>query len=154
MKCLYSQTYNSANKVVINELIRFTECTPESKVFDEMKSNKRERTLAIHVLQLVFLGFTGVRFPQAHLSSHNASGHEHYLLVWKSVNMLSSFGFTIQYISTDGAQSNRDLFKILLSDFNPSNPNTCSFPNIFSCNVSKKLYFIMDNFTYIEENQK
>ena len=85
------------------ELIGCTECTPESIVFDEMKSNKRERTLATHVLQLVFLGFTGVRFPYAHLSSHNASGHGHYLLVWKSVNMLSSFGFTIQYISTDGA---------------------------------------------------
>jgi len=109
-----------------------------------MKSNKRERTLATHVLQLVFLGFTGFRFPYAHFPSHNASGHELYLLVWKSVNMLSSFGFTIQYISTDGAQSNRDFFKILLPDFNSSNQNTCSFTNMFSCNVSKKLYFIMD----------
>ena len=63
------------------ELIGFTECTPESKVFDEMKSNKRERTLATHVLQLVFFGFTGCSFPYASFPSHNASGHELYLLV-------------------------------------------------------------------------
>lgn len=45
------------------KLIGFTECTPESIVFDQMKSSKREKTLATHVLQLVFLGFTGFRFP-------------------------------------------------------------------------------------------
>ena len=109
-----------------------------------MKSNKRERTLATHVLKLVFFGFTGFSFPYAYFPSHSASGYELYLVVWKSVNMLSSFGFTIQYINTDCAQSNRDLFKIVLPDFNSSNPNTCAFPNICSCNVSKKLYFIMD----------
>ena len=70
----------------------------------------------------MFLGFTGFRFPFAHFPSHTASGQELYLLLWKSVNMLSSYGFTIQYVSTDGAQSNRDLFKILLPDFDTSNP--------------------------------
>ena len=58
--------------------------------------------------------------------------------------MLSSFGFTIQYISTDGAQSNRDLYKILIPNFDTSNPITCSFRNIFSQNENHKLFFIMD----------
>lgn len=55
-----------------NELIGFTECTPESIVFDEMKSNKRERTLATHILQLVFFGFTGFSFRMRifHLIMH------------------------------------------------------------------------------------
>jgi hypothetical protein len=126
------------------ELIGFTECTPESVIFDQMKSNKKEKTLATHVLQLMFLGFTGFRFPFAHFPSHTASGQELYLLLWKSVNMLSSYGFTIQYVSTDGAQSNRDLFKILLPDFDTSNPVTCSFRNIFSLKGNEKLFFIMD----------
>lgn len=126
------------------ELIGFTECTPESIVLEQIKSGKEERILATHVLQLVFLGFTGYRFPFAHFPSHTASGHELYLLVWKSVNMLSSFGFTIQYISTDGAQSNRDLFKILLPDFKTSNPTTCAFRNIFSPKSHEMLFFIMD----------
>lgn len=91
------------------QLIGFTECTPESIVFDQMKNNKHEKTLATHVHQLVFLGFTGFRFPFAHFPYHTASGHELYILVWKSVNMLSTYGFTVQSVSTDGAQSNRDL---------------------------------------------
>jgi hypothetical protein len=58
--------------------------------------------------------------------------------------MPSSYGFTIQYVSTDGAQSNRDLFKILLPDFDTSNPVTSSFRNIFSLKGNEKLFFIMD----------
>ena len=58
------------------ELIGFTDCSPESIIFEQIKSNKKERTLATHVLQLVFLGFTGFRFPFAHFPSHAASGHE------------------------------------------------------------------------------
>jgi hypothetical protein len=51
------------------ELIGFTEVLPESLAFDEIKTNRRERILATHVLQLVFLGTTGFRFPFAHFPS-------------------------------------------------------------------------------------
>ncbi|XP_033763366.1 uncharacterized protein LOC117344648 [Pecten maximus] len=125
------------------KLIGFTECTPESVIFDQLKTNKQEKVLATHVLQLVFLGFTGFLFPFAHFPTTTASGHELYLLVWKSVNMLSMFDFKIQYISTDGAQSNRDLFKLLLPDFDSADPKTCSFTNIYS-RKNPKLFFIMD----------
>lgn len=43
------------------QLIGFTDCTPESIVFDQMKNNKREKTIATHVLKLVFFGLHG--FP-------------------------------------------------------------------------------------------
>ncbi|KAJ8321537.1 hypothetical protein KUTeg_000913 [Tegillarca granosa] len=124
------------------ELVGFNELTPESIVFDQIKSNKTEIKLATHALQFVFLGFTGFRFPFAHFSSQTASGHELYLLIWNAVNMLLNFGFKIQYISTDGAQTNRDLFKLLLPDFSTINPITCAFPNIYSLN--SKICFIMD----------
>jgi cytochrome c oxidase subunit IV len=45
---------------------------------------------------------TGFRFPCAHFPSTTASGYELYLLLWEAVNMLSSFGFKVQYISMDG----------------------------------------------------
>lgn len=125
-------------------LIGFTECTPESVIFEQLKSNKTDRILATHVLQLVFLGFTGYRFPFSHFPSNTASVHELYLIIWKAISMLSTFGFTIQYTSTDGAQSNRDLFHILLPEFNSSNPITCSFHNVFSPKLNEKIIFIMD----------
>ena len=125
------------------QLIGFSECTPESIVFDQITTHRRQRTLATHALQLLFLGFTGFRFPFAHFPSTTASGHELYLLLWESVNMLSNFGFKIQYVSTDGAQSNRDLLKLLLPDFISLNPTSCSFKNIY-CYDNPKLFFIMD----------
>lgn len=70
------------------ELIVFTELLQESVIFQKLKSNKNERMLATHVLQLVFLGSTGFRFPFAHFATDRASGHELYLLMWQCVNML------------------------------------------------------------------
>ncbi|XP_071174117.1 uncharacterized protein [Mytilus edulis] len=125
------------------QLIGFAECLPESLVFNQMAANKKQQTLATHALQLMFLGFTGFRFPFAHFPSTTASGHELYLLLWESVNMLSNFGFKIQFISTDGAQSNRDLFKLLLPEFSSMSPVTCSFKNIYSYD-NPKIFFIMD----------
>jgi hypothetical protein len=119
--------------------IGFTECTPESVVLDQINTNKNERTLVMYVLQLVFLGFTGYRFPFAHFPTATTSGHELYLLLWKSVNMLSMFGFKVQYISTDGVQSNRDLFKLLVPDFIYSKDNPL-------------LFFIMDYSHVIKKN--
>ncbi|CAG2224497.1 unnamed protein product [Mytilus edulis] len=123
------------------ELIGFTELSPESVVFDKLKSNKNERILASHALQLVFLGSTGFRFPFAHFPASTASGHELYLLVWQSVNRLMNFGFKIMFVSTDGAQTNRDLFKLLMPEFSSAKPVTCSFNNIYS---NDKISFIMD----------
>ncbi|CAG2206495.1 unnamed protein product [Mytilus edulis] len=109
--------------------------------FDKLKSNKNERILASHALQLVFLGSTGFRFPFAHFPASTASGHELYLLVWQSVNRLMNFGFKIMFVSTDGAQTNRDLFKLLMPEFSSAKPVTCSFNNIYS---NDKISFIMD----------
>ena len=126
------------------ELIGFTEVVPESATMEHIRTGKREKTLATHALQLVFLGFTGFRFPFAHFPTTTASGAELYLLVWKSVQMLAMFGFKVRYISTDGAQSNRDLMKLLLPEFTSTPPTTCAFPNVV-CNEKSDLYFIMDN---------
>jgi hypothetical protein len=62
-------------------------------------SGKKEIKLATHVLQFVFLGFTGFRFPLFHFPTEQASAPELYLLFWKIVNILSTFGFKIQYVS-------------------------------------------------------
>ncbi|KAJ8308730.1 LOW QUALITY PROTEIN: hypothetical protein KUTeg_013604 [Tegillarca granosa] len=84
-------------------------------VFDQIKSNKTEIKPATHALQFVF--FFSVWFHFAHFSSKTASGHELYLFIWNAVNMLSNFGFIIQYIN-----------------FSTINPITCVFNNIYSLN--------------------
>lgn len=98
---------------------------------------------------LYFWGFTGLLFPFAHFPSHTASGHELYLLVWKSVNMPSTYGFIVQYISKDGAQSNRYLFNILIPKFDTS--------NLITCHVNLEIFFFYiyhGYLTCIEQNKK
>jgi len=143
MKCLSNLTCSLVKKNNDIKLIGFTEVTPESLIIEQLSSNTKQRTLATHVLQFVFLGFTGFRFPFAHFASTTASATDMYILLWKAVNMLSMFGFKIEYISTDGGQSNRNLLKLLIPEFNSALPSTCSFNNIYS-KVDSKLFFIMD----------
>jgi hypothetical protein len=56
--------------------------------FSAFPSGKKQRILATHALQFLFLGFTGFRFPCAHFPSTTASGYELYLLLWEAVNMV------------------------------------------------------------------
>ncbi|KAJ8303747.1 hypothetical protein KUTeg_018670 [Tegillarca granosa] len=117
------------------ELIGFSKCTTEYLVFDQIRTNKKDRLLATHVLQLVFLGFTGFGFPFAHFPSTTATWYELYLLLLKSVNLY--------YVSTDGAQSNRDLLNLLLPKFDSANPVTCAFNNLYRRD-NAKIFFVMD----------
>ena len=69
--------------------------------------------------------------------------------MWKSVSMLSMFGFKIQYISTDGAQSNRDLFKLLVPAFNSASPQNDAGDERLS-----ELYDVMEWFDKWEKQIK
>lgn len=109
----------------------FKEVTDESQFIDSILSGKKEIKLATHVLQFVFLGFTGFRFPLFHFPTEQASAPELYLLFWKIVNILSTFGFKIQYVSLDGAQTNRDFAKLLLGTFKSDLIKTMSQEHFF-----------------------
>jgi hypothetical protein len=126
----------------VEYLVGFTDLGEESDLMSSIHTGKHELTLATHVLQFSFLGFTGFRFPLFHYPSVQASASELYLMVWKIIHMLHTFGFTIQYISTDGAATNRDLAKIMLGEFS-SLSTTMKIQDVFSP-VPKTLYFIMD----------
>ena len=126
------------------QLIGFVECCEES-VYLEKLSGKYELKLATHVLQLLFMGYTGFRFPIAHFPTTQTSSHELYLIFWKAVKKLRLYGFTVTYISLDGAQTNRNFMKILLPKGQTSceSMKTMQITNI--CNPSMpKISIIMD----------
>jgi cytochrome c oxidase subunit IV len=72
-----------------------------------------------------------------------ASAPELYLLFWKIVNILSTFGFKIQYVSLDGAQTNRDFAKLLIGTFKSDLIKTMTVKNIFSFK-QEPIFVIMD----------
>ena len=91
----------------------------------------------------MFLVFSGFRFPICHFPTIQASASDLYILTWEVINMLQVFGFTVRYISTDGAQTNRDFARILLGDFKSETVSTMKIPNIY-CPTNPPIVFIMD----------
>ena len=122
------------------ELIGFSETVQEAKSMSKILTKRETVSLANHVLQLVFLGNTGLRFPLAHFPTTQASASKIYLLIFKAVKMLGLFGFSVRFLSLDGAQTNRDLMKMLLRE-NVS--KTMTFNNVFDDKLSQ-IRVIMD----------
>jgi hypothetical protein len=55
---------------------------------------KTETQLASHVLQFVFLGDNGFRFPIAQFPSHDCSPSDLFMNFWDGVVMMKEAGFT------------------------------------------------------------
>jgi hypothetical protein len=59
--------------------------------------------LATHVLQFIFLGDTGLKFPIAHYPTSEATASDLYIIFWDVVKNLHQWGFKvciIHYIIT------------------------------------------------------
>lgn len=122
------------------KLIGFKDFTEESKHMNILMNHKKNVCLATHVLQFLFLGTTGFRFPFTYFSTTGASASELYLVFWKAVNYLAMFGFSVTFLSMDGAQSNRVFMNILLAH---TGSGTFTIDNIYDPKRSK-ISIIMD----------
>ena len=89
----------------------------EASITAPQKSEK----LATHILQILYLGIDGTRWPVAHYSSATASASEIDLIFWQIIGELKKFGFNILYTIMDGASTNR---KFLKSNFWGEDPLT------------------------------
>ena len=65
--------------------------------------------LASHILQFIFLGYDGFRFPFAYYPTTGANAPEMFVILWEAIGKLSTFDFTVDYVSFDGASNNRSL---------------------------------------------
>jgi hypothetical protein len=119
------------------ELCGLSDVGEEGNASTVLRTGKNEKSIGTHVLQFVFLGITGFRFPFAHFITNGIQGTELYSLFWEAVDKLQMYGFKVLYTSLDGAQSNRNFMK-----YNLGNNNT-TFQTSIPCNFSD-LVFIMD----------
>lgn len=100
----------------IVELSGFTDYGNEGNLCHALRTGTQEKSLGKYVLQLLFLGTNGFRFPFAHFITNGIQASELYGLFWKSVYFLYTYGFTVLYTCMDGAQSNRSFMHICLGD--------------------------------------
>ena len=73
----------------------------------KLNSHKDEVRMAKYVLQFVYLGFDGFRFPIAYFPSDGANAPELYLNIWNMISALGQYGFSIKYACFDGGSSKR-----------------------------------------------
>lgn len=70
------------------ELVGFTEMGEEGDTIKTLKDGVHQQTLGSHVLQLMFQGLTGFRFPFAHFVSEQVNSCDLYCIVWEAVDKL------------------------------------------------------------------
>jgi hypothetical protein len=92
------------------------------------------------VLQFVFIGNTGFRFPFAHWPTKEVDPSTLYILFWKAVFWLLKGGINIPYCCADGGEANRSLFKM---HFNGKDPVKEKF-TVINPYTKEPLFFIMD----------
>jgi hypothetical protein len=86
---------------------------------DILLKKKKNVQMATHVLQFVFHGLYGFRWPVAYFATNPALAHQLYFHFWEAVQVLDDQGFTTDYVMLDGASTNR-CFQTMILGQNPS----------------------------------
>ena len=123
-------------------LIGFVDMGQVSENLNTLCTGKKERVLATHVLQFLYIGLNGFRFPFACFPvTQTKAGNLHFLF-WEAVKFLNMYGFQVLFVSMDGAQTNRDFMKMFFSESSPL-AEKFSTKNIWSP-AEPEILFIMD----------
>ena len=134
----------------IVEIVGFTDIG-EGDLCHSLRKGNCNKSLGYHILQLLFLGVTGFRFPFAHFITDNIQASEQYALFWRAVKNLWTFGFKVLYTCMDGAVCTRSFMHICVGEnsykdyrFISTGPCT-SLPVVFMMDVSHVLKKIRNN---------
>lgn len=140
-----------SKKGEIVELVGFTDLGNEGDLCHTLRKGSSEQKLGTYILQLLFLGLSGFRFPFAHFVTDGIQASELYGIFWKAVQYLWTYGFKVVYTCMDGAVCNRSFMHICVGEnshlqynFVSANPTT-SQSVIFTMDVSHVLKKIRNN---------
>lgn len=92
-------------------LIGWVDTGEENRHANILKTNAMQVKLATHVLQIVFLGYTGFRFPVCHFPTTGVNASELHTILWSVMKKLYDWGFHVDFIIQDGGQENRKFVK-------------------------------------------
>ncbi len=73
---------------------------------------KFESKLANHVIQYIFHGITGFRWPFANYPNTQAAPADILITTWKCVDAVYEWGFKPIYLCMDGSSNNRAFLKM------------------------------------------
>lgn len=123
------------------KLVGLSDSGSDARNMSVLTTGKPDLELANHVLQYIFSGLSGFRWPFAHYPNTQAPPAEIFLTFWSCVNALSEWGFTPVYCSLDGSANNRAFLKMHFPDGNPVPHKLVAK---WYKNPTRKMIFMMD----------
>ena len=124
-----------------SSFVGLVDCEPECMIMHQATNGKSNNKLADHVLQYVFHGITGFRWPFSNYPNCQAAPADIFVSTWKCVDALYEWGFKPIYYCMDGSSNNRAFLKMHFpeNDVLATNMIASNFKNLFT-----KMIFIMD----------
>ena len=119
------------------ELIGLMDMGDEASSMRTLRNQQKNIIMANHMLQFIFLGYDGFRFPIAYFASCGANAPEIFFLFWRLVDKMYLWGFHVDYACMDGASGNRSF----IQSMNPSGLSV-TVNSIF--NPSQEIVMLMD----------
>lgn len=91
-------------KVSVDGLVEMGEFAEDIHILNKHSHETRSAT---HIMQFIFLGYDGFRFPISYYPTAGANAPELYDMVWKVINKLNEYDFIVDYVCMDGCSNNR-----------------------------------------------
>ena len=107
---------------------------------EDVMNHHKEVKMATHILQFMFLGYGGFRWPCAYFTTSNASAHQLYFTFFQLVGKLFEYEFEVDYCMLDGSTMNRNFTSLLF----PDNPRKFNFIARSAFSMSKGIPIIQD----------
>ena len=96
-------------------LVGFVDAGEKGNLLRKLKNKQDSQALATDVVQVIFQGYSGFRFPLLHYPVNSVKASGLYILINALISQLDDFGFYIHYVMQDGGQENRTYTKIVSS---------------------------------------
>ena len=95
------------------EVIGGEDMGPTNNAISTIVRGQQNVKLATSVVQIIFHGYTGFRWPVVFYSSTTANTYQLFNIIWHCISELEEYGFVVDYIMFDGASANRSLTNLM-----------------------------------------
>ena len=122
-------------------LVGWVDVGAEEMHLKSIRERKVQQTIAIQVLQLSFLGYTGFRFPLCNFPTNGIKASELSIVVWNAIAKLGDWGlFPSGLHNADGGEENRQFTKLHFSQ----SPESLCYASPSMVDQTRTVYHVQD----------
>ena len=95
----------------IPKLVGWVDTGVEGRDLRILKDGHVKRKLATEVFQVIFLGYSGFRFPLLHYPTTGINASDMSIIIHDTIAQLHDYGFQVDFVLQDGGSENRQFIK-------------------------------------------